>query len=146
MSALKKFLKALHQKRPDLVPREWIFSGITPQFTLPRKLSRSRQKKNSSFFTNPLTQADYFLFLKLKRQLEASPCPLGQGHKEVGGGHQNSDQRRLPLGTREVASGMGKVCSYWQWICQKKLEKTFFDTLYLFCFNCPLHFVLEFTS
>jgi hypothetical protein len=79
ISALKKFLKALGQKRLDLVPREWIFSGITPQFTLPSKLRRSRLKKKFQF-TNPfslldLAQADYFLFQKLKRDQVVSPCP-----------------------------------------------------------------------
>jgi hypothetical protein len=98
ISALKKFLKALGQKRPDLVLREWIFSGITPQFTLPAKLSSSRLKKNSSFFTNPfslldLIQADYLLFLKLKRNLAASPCPPKRGQEEVGRRHRHSDQR-----------------------------------------------------
>jgi hypothetical protein len=54
------------------------------------------EKKNSSFFTNPfslldLIQADYFLFLKLKRDLADSPCPPGRGQEEVGGGHQHCD-------------------------------------------------------
>jgi hypothetical protein len=45
----------------------------------------------SSFFTSPfslldLIHADYLLFLKLKRDLAASPCPPGQGREEVGGG------------------------------------------------------------
>jgi hypothetical protein len=55
---MKKFLKALGQKEPDLVPIERIFSGITPQFILPRKLSRSRLNKNSSSFTNPFSLLD----------------------------------------------------------------------------------------
>jgi hypothetical protein len=50
------FLKALSQERLELVLREWIFSGITHQFTIPRKLSHLRVKKNSSFFTNLFTQ------------------------------------------------------------------------------------------
>jgi hypothetical protein len=54
ISALKKFLKALGQKRLDLVPREWIFSGITPQFTLPGKLSRLRLKKKFQLLHQPL--------------------------------------------------------------------------------------------
>jgi hypothetical protein len=56
ISALKKFLKALGQKRPYLVPGEWIFSGKTPQFTLPVNVCHSRLKKKFklSFFTNPL--------------------------------------------------------------------------------------------
>jgi hypothetical protein len=151
ISTMKKFLKALGQKGPDLVPREWIFSGITTQFTLPGKLSRSRLKKNSSSFTNllslfDLAQGGYIPFLKLKRELAASPCPPGRGHEEVRGGHLHSDQRQLPQGTQEIARGLRKVCPYWQWICQKKLEKTFFDNFYHFCFICLLHFVLEFTS
>jgi hypothetical protein len=101
------------------------------------------QQKNSSFFTNHLSlldlaQADYFHFLKMKRELAASPCPPGQGQEEVGGGHQHSDQRLLPKGAQDVAVGLGKVCSYWQWIYKRKLEKTFFDTFYRFRFICTL--------
>jgi hypothetical protein len=53
ISVMKKFLKALGQKEPDLVPREWIFSGITPQFTLPGKLSCSRLKKKFQLLHQP---------------------------------------------------------------------------------------------
>jgi hypothetical protein len=88
------------------------------------------QQKNSSFFTNhlcllDLAQADYFLFLKLKRELAASPCPPGKGQEEVGGVHQHSDQRRLPQDAQDEAAGLGKKHSNWQYKCQKKLEKHF---------------------
>jgi hypothetical protein len=53
ISALKKLLKALGQKRPDLVPKEWIFSGITPQFTLPGKFSPLRLKKKFQLLHQP---------------------------------------------------------------------------------------------
>jgi hypothetical protein len=61
-----------------------------------RKVEPFKAEKKSSFFTIPfslldLTKADYFLFLKLKRDQVASPCPPGRGQEEVGGGHQHSD-------------------------------------------------------
>jgi hypothetical protein len=45
VGALKKCLKALHQKWPDLVPREWISTGPTLRFTPNRKCRDSRPKK-----------------------------------------------------------------------------------------------------
>jgi hypothetical protein len=54
ISALKKFLKALGQKRPELAPREWILSGITHQFIIPGKLSRLRLKKKFQLIHQPL--------------------------------------------------------------------------------------------
>jgi hypothetical protein len=42
-----------------------------------------------------------------------------------------------------VAASLRKVCSYRRWICRKKLENTFFDNSYRFCFICLLHFVRE---
>jgi hypothetical protein len=110
ISAMKKFLKALGQKEPDLVPRGWIFS---------------------SSFTNLLSllylaQSGYTLFLKLKRELAASLCFPGRGHKEVGGGHLYFDQRRLPQGAQEGAIALGKVSLYWQWICKKRVRKNIF--------------------
>jgi hypothetical protein len=101
INSLKTFLKALGLK-PDLVPGEWIFSGRTPPAHPSRKVEPFKAEKkipassNNPLFLLDFAQAEYFLFLKLKRELAASPCPSGQGQEDVGGGHQHSDQRRLP--------------------------------------------------
>jgi hypothetical protein len=91
ISALKMFLKALCQKGPDLVPREWMFYGITLQFTLHVNLSRSWPKKNSSLFPNTLSllslaQAEYFLFLKVKRELAGLTMSPWTGSRRCGRG------------------------------------------------------------
>jgi hypothetical protein len=66
MPKMQKFQKALGLVRPDLLPGEQIFSGITPHFTFPRKFRRSRLKKISILFPNTLSlldlaQANYFI-------------------------------------------------------------------------------------
>jgi hypothetical protein len=65
------------------VPGEWIFTGITHQFILFRKLRRSwPHKKFQLLILLTLTQADYLVFPILKRELACLTMSLGKVKKK----------------------------------------------------------------
>jgi hypothetical protein len=53
MGALKKFLKAVCQKRPDLVPRGWLFRWDKVPVHTVEEVQRILTKRTSSCFRTP---------------------------------------------------------------------------------------------
>jgi histone-lysine N-methyltransferase SETMAR len=83
ISALKRFLKALRLKRPDLQPGEWMFHWDNAPVHTAQKVQQFLAKKNIQVIPHPpyspdLAPADYFLFPTLKRELAGQTLSLDE--------------------------------------------------------------------
>jgi hypothetical protein len=83
VGALKKCLKALHQKWPDLVPREWIFlqdqgSGSHPTENAGIPGQKSPQLVPHPFQSPNLAHADFLFLPILKRGLAGQTLSLDE--------------------------------------------------------------------
>jgi histone-lysine N-methyltransferase SETMAR len=85
ISALKKFLKALRQKRPDLRPGDWMFHWDNAPVHTAQKVQQFLAKKKIQVihhhhppYSPDLAPADYFLFPRLKRELVGQMLSLDE--------------------------------------------------------------------
>ena len=87
INTLKRFLKALHQKRPDLEPGSWVLHWDNAPVHTSQKVLDFLAKKNIQLLPHPpyspdLAPADFFLFPTLKRELAGHTMALEEFRKK----------------------------------------------------------------
>jgi hypothetical protein len=82
--------------------------------------------------------SDYFPLLHAEEGAGRLDHDPHGAQDKVGGGHQDSDLRRLCQRVRKVAAPLKTGHLYPQWICQEKLENIFS----LFLFSLPVQYVV----
>jgi hypothetical protein len=96
IGAMKKFLTALHQKRPDIGPGDRIFLWDSAPVHTTKKVQQLLAKKKHPGLTPPpsvdLAPADYFLFPVLKSGAGGLDHDLHGVKDKVGGGFKDSGQ------------------------------------------------------